>query len=316
MGELSKKIGEIGENITNNFFSLIGWENALPNQTLVCLKAQKHARKESKKKLRESHGIDYLLNYRSALESNTVDNIVISVKNSNSEYPNNPVKKFKEHIKDLAHTIECFNRSPLKSEQLKKYHGYKKTNDTGVLFWLSHHNETYHDVISKLESCRLDKDLKFSSIYVVDNKRIEFIFKIVNHLKSKYQDREILLYYPETSLNYEDKQTLRAGSCLPVEYINSPVIPFVLRTKNEELDIFCIATSDNFDSGELPQLIQAAKEYTNEMKCDYLFLYPNYIKAEHNESVINAKSLFENNLSNKIEVMSFNPDYRSLNNAQ
>ena len=32
MGEKSKKIGEIGENIVGNFFSLLGWEGALSGQ--------------------------------------------------------------------------------------------------------------------------------------------------------------------------------------------------------------------------------------------------------------------------------------------
>ena len=50
MGEKSKTIGEIGENITGNFFDLIGWRNALPNESLKCLKPQKHARKDSKKR--------------------------------------------------------------------------------------------------------------------------------------------------------------------------------------------------------------------------------------------------------------------------
>ena len=60
MGELSKTIGEIGENITGNFFDLIGWNHALPNEPLGCLRPQKHARKGSKKGKRETHGIDYL----------------------------------------------------------------------------------------------------------------------------------------------------------------------------------------------------------------------------------------------------------------
>ena len=60
MGEKSKTIGEIGENIAQNFFALLGWHELLPGQSLTCAKKQKHASKESKKGLRETHGIDYL----------------------------------------------------------------------------------------------------------------------------------------------------------------------------------------------------------------------------------------------------------------
>lgn len=314
MGELSKKIGEIGENITGNFFDLIGWGNALPNETLRCLKPLKHARKSSKKNKRETHGIDYLFSYRSSLEGNTVNNIVISVKNTNNPYPNNPVSKFKEHLEDIAHTIECFNRSPLKSNHLRKYRSYKKTNDIGVLFWLSHDNNTYNDVITKLSNCKINKDLKFDSLYVVDNKRIEFIFKTVTFLKNNFKCHEVMFYHPQTSLNYSDPDIIQSSKTLQVEYINSPIVFFLLRQKHG-VDTFCIASNDNFDESEFLSLLQAARNYTNDIRCKYLFIFPNYIRSEHHDSVIKALNYFESNIRNEVEVMNFDPDYRSLNNA-
>jgi len=314
MGELSKLIGEIGENITGNFFELIGWNNALSNESLKCLKPKKHALKSSKKGIKETHGIDYLYSYRSSLESNTVHSLVISVKNSDAPYPNSPISKFKDHMTDLAQTIECYNGSPFKGKQLNKFSSYKKSSDIGVLFWLSHSDDTYHDVISKLESCRLNSDLKFSAIYVVDNQKIEFIFQVMNQLKLSYSNHDINFYYPDTSINVSDTEISKYGKILPVEYINSPVIPFILK-KTGEIDTFCIAVSDNFDEGEMPELIQAARNYTNDITCDYLFLFPNYLRKKHNNAVLNAISSFENEVKNNVIVKSYNPDYRSLNDA-
>ena len=71
MGEKSKRIGEIGENIVGNFFHLLGWEGTLSGQKLPCRKPSKHAREGSKKGKRETHGIDYLYCYRSPLEGST-----------------------------------------------------------------------------------------------------------------------------------------------------------------------------------------------------------------------------------------------------
>jgi len=315
MGERSKTIGEIGENITGNFFDLIGWKHTLPNESLGCLKSQKHAKKTSKKGKRETHGIDYLYSYRSPLENSTINNIVISVKNTDAPYPNSPSSTFKEHITDLAHTIECFNGSPLKSTQLKKFQRYRKTSDIGVIFWLSQNNETYHDVVTKLENCRLDNNLKFGAIYVVDNQRIEFIFQVVNHLKLNFLGHEVLFYYPDTSMNYADNKIVQYGKSLPVEYINSPVIPFLLKLGKGQIDTFCIAVRDNFDEEEMPELIQAARKYTNDITCNYLFLFPNYIRSQHHKSVINAINSFENEIENEVSVMSYKPDYRSLNDA-
>jgi len=119
MGERSKTIGEIGENITKNFFDLIGWSCTRSNESLGCLKPQKHTTKSSKKEMRETHRIDYLYSYESPLENETFNNVICSVNNTDAPYPNNPVSKFKDYLVDLAQTIECFTSSKLKSEQTK-----------------------------------------------------------------------------------------------------------------------------------------------------------------------------------------------------
>jgi hypothetical protein len=315
MGERSKTIGEIGENITKNFFDLIRWSHTLSNESLGCLKPQKHHRKVSKKGKRETHGIDYLYSYRSPLEDKTINNVILSVKNTDKPYPNSPVSTFKKHIVDLAQTIECFTGSKLKSEQLTNFNYYKKSNDFGVIFWLSQSEETYDDVIAKLENCRIDINLKFSSIYLVDNQRIEFIYQVVNHLKSSYTNHKYYFYYPDTSMNYADSERKQYGESLPVEYINSPVILFLLKQDKGNIDTFCIAVSDNFDSEEMPELIQAARKYTSDLTCNFLFLFPNYVRSKHHKNVISAINSFENKIENKVDVMSYKPDYRSLNNA-
>ena len=115
MGEYSKVIGEIGENIVDNFLNLIGWNNIESNLTLPCQKPVKHAKDDSKQ--RNTHGIDVLFTYKTPLEQNTIQNIIISVKHTANSYPNNPKSKFKEHIQDLVQTLECFRYSELKTER-------------------------------------------------------------------------------------------------------------------------------------------------------------------------------------------------------
>lgn len=319
MGEKAKKIGEIGENIVGNFFKLIGWSNSLPGQELTCLKPQKHANPTSKTGKKNTHGIDYLWNYKSSSENYTAESILVSVKHSDAPYPTAPKTKFKEHLKDLAHTLECYNKSELKQKQLSTYFGVRRQKDIGVLFWLSSNEDTYHDVVSKLDNFRLESDFSFDSIHLVDNQQIEFIFDAITFLsKSKYaNNREILFYYPETSLNYEDKSITRSGSFLPAEFITSPIILLLLRSESNP-DIFCIATVENFDEESFIMLIQAAREYTKEMKCQYLFLFPNYVasNSEHKDTIIKAKQHFDENLSSQIFVESYKPDFRSLNNEK
>ncbi len=42
MGEWSKKIGEYGENVVENFFSVVGWNDMSKGHTLPCLQSTKH----------------------------------------------------------------------------------------------------------------------------------------------------------------------------------------------------------------------------------------------------------------------------------
>jgi hypothetical protein len=314
MGESSKTIGEIGEDIVGKFFDLIGWKNVLQNQSIPCLKPLKHARKEAKSGKRTTHGIDYLKVYKSALESDTVENILISVKHTNEPYPSNPKAKFKEFLRDIANTTECYRRTELRGEQVKSFPGNKKARDICVLFWLSSSDDTYDDLKNQLSSIRIDDDLSFEVLHLVDNKQMKFLYRTIMHLRQIYPGRECHFYYPGTSLNYSDKAIARSGSTLPVEFLTSPILPMLIKGKHDEIDTLCIASMNSFDEDSLTRLIQMAREYTNEINSKHLFLFPNFLESQHRDQVITAKRRFEQTISSEIVVSSFQPDFRSLAN--
>lgn len=314
MGEKSKKIGEIGENIAENFFSLIGWHDLPDRQTIPCVKPAKHARPESKKGKRETHGIDFLHSYKSPLESNTVESIIISVKHTEEAYKTNPKETFKAHALDLAQTLECYKNSELKAGQLANFKGVTRNRDTGVLFWISSNDDTYDDVISKIANSRLDADLKFEALHVVDNKTLSFIFETLTWLRSNFKGREVEFYYPETALSYIDKTIPRAGHLMPVEFLTSPILPFLVKDPNGiDKDTFCFSSADDFDQDTMRRLIQASREYTHEISCDYLYLFPNFVESHHADAVTKAQVGFDRRISTRISVKSYQPDFRSLN---
>ena len=315
MGEKSKKIGEIGENIVENFFNLLGWDGALPGQKLPCKKPTMHARAESKTGKRETHGIDYLYSYKSPLESSTAESAVISVKHSDKPYENNPKTTFKSHAKDLVETLECYKHSELKKQQQELLGRTTKSRDSGVLFWLSSNEDTYDDAVSKVANSQLDPEWNFESFHVVDNHRIKYIYDTIMYLRSEYSKNQIQFYYPETSLSYVDKSISRFGKICPLEFLTSPVIPMNIKAQSEnDQDIFCISSIDGFAQDSLRRLIQAAKEYTQDMSCKLLFLYPNYVSGHHEDAVNKAATGFESDIHNRIKVSSYRPDFRSLNN--
>lgn len=310
MGEYSKTIGEIGENIVDNFLNLIGWDKVENNLTLSCQKAVRHAKGNSKQ--RNTHGIDILFTYKTPLEQNTIQNIIVSVKHTNNSYPNNPKNQFKDYMQDLVQTLECFKHSELKTERKNLFNNIRKHQDIGVLFWLSSNENTYDNLITKIANINLESDWKFDTVHVIDNKKVNFIFNLMKFLRSNNR-YEIFFYYPETSLSYQDADIPRYGKVLPVEFLTSPIIPVILKNNSdtEAIDTFCLASSENFDGDSLRRLIKAADEYTAKMNCKYLFLFPNYIASQHEPEVRTALVNVEKP-ENLISIKSYSPDFRSL----
>ena len=93
MGEFSKRIGEIGEEIVVDFLSLIGWHDLVRNFDIPSIDPEKHGK--------NTHGIDAYFHYQSPMIARTLENILISTKYSKDKYPNSPIKKFKEYYKDI-----------------------------------------------------------------------------------------------------------------------------------------------------------------------------------------------------------------------
>lgn len=68
MGEWSKKIGEVGEEIVGEFLDLIGWGDSQKGLSLPCIKRTNHGTVEKPK---NTHGIDYLFSHESQLTDRT-----------------------------------------------------------------------------------------------------------------------------------------------------------------------------------------------------------------------------------------------------
>lgn len=112
-GEKSKSSGETGEKIVEQFFRKIGWTTANHNISFGCLNGKEHSRKGTKHENRTVHGIDEHFPYISGLESQTLINVMGSVKHTSSKYFKSATNTFKEHIDDLIKATKCYQLSPL-----------------------------------------------------------------------------------------------------------------------------------------------------------------------------------------------------------
>ena len=103
MGEFSKRIGDVGEEIVVDFLTLIGWHQPVRNFDIPSIDPEKHEK--------NTPGIDGYFHYKSPMISRTLENVLFSVKYSKDKYPNAPVEKFKSYYRDLGMAIESFKKS-------------------------------------------------------------------------------------------------------------------------------------------------------------------------------------------------------------
>ncbi|WP_452221939.1 GapS4a family protein [Lacinutrix salivirga] len=304
MGEKSKLIGEYGEKSVENFLKLIGWGKAHQNIEFSCTK-------ENHKK--RTHGLDFFFTYKSPLVDLVLKKINISVKFSDKPYPNSPSSTFKNHFEDLATAIECFKTSQQSKQIISGIRNYTKSEDVGLLFWLTNDETSYDDLIPKLANVRFSKDYSYDSLYIVDNKRIDFIYSCLKYAISKFKDSDITFFYPDTGKNIIPTTKKNFGKILPIEYINSSILPLRIEEKITKTTTLALYTIEPFDISDLKRLISLSKELSKSWPSKIVILFPDYNEVRNSSDVRIAKSAFEEEtFTDQISVESYNDNFKSL----
>lgn len=308
MGEWSKKVGEAGESIAAKFLRLVGWDAAQAGVELPCVRPEVH---KVSGHARRTHGIDYLLGYRSPLVDGLGQNLIVSVKFSADQYPNNPARIFKDHFSDLAHTIECFKNSDVRRTLVQTVKGVAKTQDVGVLFWINNDRETEGDVISQLVRVIMPDTLNYEAIYIVDNRRARFIFDSVNYARRIANGCEVEFFYPDTGKNVNPLCHVKHGRMLPVEYINSSVLPLRIADKTLEKRILLLSTLERFSDAGLKRLLGLAQHLSQDWCSQVVIAFPDYDQLQHSNAVQIAKGSFSNSgFANAAEIHCYDEDFR------
>src|ERR1035441_9460251 len=198
MGEWSKKVGEAGEDIAGLFLQTVGWGAAQHGVPVPCVRPEVHRKAADG---RGTHGIAFLTAHKSPLVHGVGQNLLVSVKFSAEPYPRSPTRRFKDHFTDLAHTLECFKNSEVRRGLLQTVRGVSKTQDIGVLLWISNDREGPGDVISQVDRAILPDTLNYESVFVVDNRRAQFVFDSVHHARGLADGCDVAFFYPATGKN-------------------------------------------------------------------------------------------------------------------
>lgn len=302
MGEFSKRIGDIGEDIVRDFLSLIGWVKPVQNFDIPSIDPQKHEK--------GSHGIDGYFHYSSPMISRSLENVLFSVKYSKDKYPNAPVEKFKEYYRDLAMAIESFKKSEMRSDVVNSKHGIESTFDRGVVFWINNVESDNQDLLEKLSKLEAPKDFSHDGIFLVDNRKMQFIFDAIEFAKRKFPGKTIEFTYFSTGLN-NDNETPKNGTVMPIQYLASNILPMRVQIDTQK-SAFVLCSRDNFEKEELLKLIGLAKNITANYQALTIIGFPDYNRLLHEQLVDNAKLIVEeSSFTSTLSVENFNSNFRN-----
>lgn len=302
-GEKAKSSGEYGEAIVGSLIKLMGWENPNNGVSVPCVFQEKHEK--------QKHGIDYIYQYRSPLRDTTRQDVLISVK-CRDGYPSTEdgvKKKFKEFLLDLAHAMECYPGCDIAK---RKINNTTKKLTFGLIFWIDRNREDgreFESVSDKIGNFYLKEDCTYDVISLVDNQRAQFLYSLLTFAKKKYGELNVEYFYINTGLNNASLDRVYTGTSMPIEYVNSDVIPLAI--VNGDTKKLFLGTNDNFCKEYLLRLIGLAQDLTNTWTANVVIAFPDFNEFENSGDVLSAKNEFENTaFVSKIEVVTFNPDFR------
>jgi len=305
MAEVSKKRGEFGEKLVEKLLELLGWTEILRGRDIPCIAPFRHNISTNGRVL---HGVDFIYEYECPLFNQTQEFILISSK-FNNKYTSNPTSKFKSHMQDVIYALECFKKSDLKNNLSNFNLIHKKY--TGVIFWLDNgEGVPYDDVINRLDSFRIPNNWEFDSVYLVDNKRANFLYDTLTFAHNQFPESILEFLVPNTGHNNTIGTRKTSSKILPVQYINSSILP--LKIIQGSTEILALNIIDDFEADYLKGLITLAQKLTEGWGSHIYIFFPQYNPDLHDPIVEEIKLSFrDKTFIQKIEVGTFKPNFRN-----
>jgi hypothetical protein len=305
MGEISRTIGMLGETIViDGFMKMIGWVGD-ENIEIRC---------KSKKHNKRTHGIDFFASYSCPLNSDSQQNICVSVKNTQIPTTDDAIrKKFIEYVDDISTASNCFQKDEIYYE-LTSHSKKNKQDCSNLIIWLGHSEEDNKSLLECIGKINSTLDLS-NNLYFLDNKRLDFIYNSIKFTNNIFLNSQIDFFYPQTGLNnsFEEGRML-SGSILPLQFLNSNVLLFKVTT-NDNFKILVVSSLEEIEENSLKRLIGLAQNLTDGWCNKIVIGYPNYRFQEHASLIKKVKLRFqENKFSEMVEIKCYQDSYKSLEN--
>jgi len=277
-GEISKAIGERGEEVAKKIFQeIFGYQEILTGLNIECFNGNEHKLGRSKSD-RSSHGIDGLIGDVSELTNKTLDIGYISVKKT--EKVGYKKSELSKHIRDIAYGLECFKKSKRFSDFKKNYSNIKDTEVIGILVYFSDLDDNYKSIHEHLEDYNIPSTLEFNSIIVLDNKKISFFIDTIMQDKKVFGKENVKFVYHISGLNPSIQQFY--GEKLPLYYLFSDII--VARITDKDIIILKFFYVSEFQQDVLRGMIELAIDYDKlDSVNQVVFSFKDYVKSSSEE---------------------------------
>jgi hypothetical protein len=162
-------------------------------------------------------------------------------------------------------------------------------------------------LISRLSKIDLTTGISHDGIFLVDNKRIQFIKESICYTKNNFtkgDGYDIDFIYFINGLN-SDERSIRNGKIMPVQYINASVLPMRAHRNNETTVL--IFSIDNFNKEDLMKYIGIAKNIGCNVQGATQICFPDYLESEHLPLVNNIKQIFDDSsFTMNLTVVNYN----------
>lgn len=313
MGEISKSIGEKGEEISKFLFEeILGYSNLETGIKLNCIHKAKHKSKGAKGE-RSTHGIDGFVSFKSPVEDEVLDLIIMSSKYTKSIYPSPTRTKstFKDHLKDLAQTFECFINSERRNNTLKQFSNIKRADTTGVLVWLSEDAPNDTSILGEISNSIVEFDISFDSVIVIDNARLNFLYNSLFNIRQSEGSDNIDFVYINNSLNPNSFAEEPFGKTFPIHYLYSDIIPLRV-SKGDKIELHIYVNMD-IDAFNTEQIIGLASSINALGAISQTILnFKNYSSLDHKSIVINSLRNFKHfQFEKNFSVQKFPKDFKT-----
>lgn len=289
-GEKSKSSGEFGEQLTAAFLEAIGWKQGLRSISIPC---NNDSHVGSGGNARKSHGDDGVFIYNNPFYENRTDIIHVSAKNNIDGYSTREGdlrSSLKAFVSEANEIIDCAQYDDELRQIIDAFSGRKRKEHSGLLVWTSSHNDSAdRDVLTSVAGLKGLGEECTKNVFLVDGARINFILRVIDHVKREVGD-SFNFYYPDTGL--VNKADERHGKFMPLELVVADMIPLKVQLKDEER--LYLYVNQSFDRSCYTRAIALALSITGGWCREIRVGFPDYNEAQHATDAAAAKLPFEN----------------------